>query len=411
MVIQVSDQKQEASNLKIAYLFTTFPVLTETTFQREIRILKTKNIELLIYSLWGGEKEFENLPIIRFRKFKLIFLFWWFPYWMAKKPGVFRKLWGEVCRIPFHSWGSLCETFIGFSFSLIYANELKNRAPGLIHAAWATMPASAGLLVKNLTGIPYSMEGHAYDVFQNGGAWLLRRKIKEAEFVRTSSESTRSRLLEFADEREKLILVRRGLDKKPPMSEIRNSRIPLRILSVGRLIEKMGYFDQIRVYSEILADGIDFNVRIIGGGPLLRSLERLIQKFGLEGKVTLLGSQPFDSVIEQLIWADLFVYTGLISKDGDRAGFPNAVGEAMAAGVPVLSTAVAGIPEAIEHGRSGVVCDINEPLSWVDPMRRLQRDDGFYSELRKGARNWIDSNFDGWRNVDGLYQVFRKHCN
>ena len=127
--------------------------------------------------------------------------------------------------------------------------------------------------------------------------------------------------------------------------------------------------------------------------------------------MTLLGSQPFDSVIEQLIWADLFVYTGLISKDGDRAGFPNAVGEAMAAGVPVLSTAVAGIPEAIEHGRSGVVCDINEPLSWVDPMRRLQRDDGFYSELRKGARNWIDSNFDGWRNVDGLYQVFRKHCN
>lgn len=410
MVIQVSDQKQEASNLKVAYVFTTFPVLTETTFQREIRILKTKDIELEIYSLWGGQKKFENLPITRFQKFKLIFLCWWLPYWITKKPGVFRKLLGEVRRIPFHSWGSLCETFIGFAFALIYASQLKKRAPGLMHAAWATMPASAGLLVKNLTGIPYSMEGHAYDVFQNGGAWLLRRKIKEAEFVRTSSESTRRHLLEFADEGGKLILVRRGLDKKPPMSEIRKSRIPLRILSVGRLIEKMGYFDQLRVYSEILAEGIDFNVRIIGGGPLLRPLERLIRKFGLEEKVTLLGSRTFDSVIEQLTWADLFVYTGIISKDGDRAGFPNAVGEAMAAGVPVLSTAVAGIPEAIEDGRSGVVCDINEPSSWVEPMRRLQKDDGFYSELRKGGRNWIDSNFDAWRNMEGLYQAFHQHC-
>ena len=272
------------------------------------------------------------------------------------------------------------------------------------------MPASAGLLVKSLTGIPYSMEGHAYDVFQNGGAWLLNKKIKEAEFVRTSSESTRRRLLEISGEAENVILVRRGLDKMPPMSVIRTPRTPLRILSVGRLIEKMGYFDQIGIYAEILADGIDFDARIIGGGPLRRSLQRQIRKLGLEERVTLVGRRSFESVLEQLTWADLFVYTGIISRDGDRAGFPNAVGEAMAAGVPVLSTSVAGIPEAIEDYRSGIVIDLNVPSSWIEPMRRLQKDDGFYSDLRKGARNWIEGNFDAWRNLDGLYRAFCRHC-
>ena len=129
MAIQAPNLKQDGSNLKIAYLFTTFPVLTETTFQREIRVLKSKDIELEIYSLWGGDKEFENLPITRFRKFKLLLLCWWLPYWIAKKPGAFWKIGNEIRRIPFPSWGSLCETFIGFSFALIYANLLKMRAP------------------------------------------------------------------------------------------------------------------------------------------------------------------------------------------------------------------------------------------------------------------------------------------
>ncbi len=395
--------------MKIAYLFTTFPVLTETTFQREIRVLKTKDIDLEIYSLWGGDLEFEKLTIRQFPKWKLLLLCWWIPYWIAKKPHAFWAIGKEIRKLPIPSLGNLSETIIGFSFALINAGAFKASAPNLIHAAWSTMPASAGLLLKKLTEIPFSIEGHAYDVFKNGGDWLLKTKIREAEFTRTSSESTRRRLLEISGEEDDILLVRRGLDRFPPMSPIRTARTTLRILSVGRLVEKMGYFDQLEIYACTLAKGIEIEVRIVGEGFLRSQLESRIRERGLEERVTLMGSKPFEFVLEQLAWADLFFFSGIIAQDGDRAGFPNAVGEAMAAGVSVLATSVAGIPEAIEDGRSGILVDVHSSSSWLEPMQRLQRDDRFYTDLRERARDWVEKNFDAWANMEGMYRAFRNY--
>ena len=91
------------------------------------------------------------------------------------------------------------ENFWGFAWALHQADSIRRHPPDIIHATWGTMPAAAALALHQLTGLPYSMEAHAYDVFKHGGDWLLDEKMRHARFIRTSTHATREQLLELLD--------------------------------------------------------------------------------------------------------------------------------------------------------------------------------------------------------------------
>ena len=150
---------------KVAFLYATFPRSTETFVRRELRALGRIGFTPDAYSIWGGSKSWENRRIFLFGKFKLCFLFFWIPYWIFRKPHEFleilRFLWSKSCP----NIQNFNETFLGFGFGLVEAYNFKKANYGLIHAVWATMPATAALSIYKLTGIPFSMGAHAYDLF------------------------------------------------------------------------------------------------------------------------------------------------------------------------------------------------------------------------------------------------------
>ncbi|HEY1765751.1 MAG TPA: glycosyltransferase [Opitutaceae bacterium] len=387
---------------EITYLFTTFPKATEMFLQREIAALRARGIRLRIHSLWGGGGAFRGLPIETFSKWRLFELLWLIPYESWRRPDVLRQLLRGLATRRAPSWINFWENMLGAGFACIYARSFRRSRPDLIHAAWSGGPATAAWLLWRLDGHRFTTGAHAYDVFEHGGDWWLKEKAEAAVFVHTSTELARSALLERGLPPEKVVCIRSGLERLPAVKPLRASRAPIQVLSIARLVEKKGLDRQLRIYAALRTAGLGFEARIVGEGPLRPRLERLAGHLGLADRVTFVGHVPSHEIWDQLEWADVILHTGVVAPSGDRDGFPNALGEAMAAGVPIVTSPTAATTEAVTDGMTGVVLPVDRPEAWVATLRRLSSDDSFCETLRRSARAWVETNFDVRANTDRL---------
>ena len=392
--------------LKVLYICTTFPKLSEQFIMREVDALSDRPIDLEIVTLWGGDKFYNGLNIKRFSKWSLFKLWWTLPLAILRKP---RVMWRHLRKFVEGRPPSLLnffETLLGYGFALTHWLEVDKKRPDLLHGIWATSPASAAYLLSALTGVPFSMGAHAYDVFEDGGDWHLTEKLRRTSLVHTTSNNTREELLRRGSDPQKTRVILSGLLDYPHFKRLRSPRNTIRVIYVGRLVEKKGLFYQIDVLKALKVAGVQFEARIVGSGELDTKLRDYRDKSGLHCELEFWGRQTFRAVQEQLDWADLFFYTGKISAKGDRDGLPNVIGEAMAHGVTVLTTAVGATTEAVEHGTTGMVLPPDNPALWVDQVVQFQRDDALMETIRKNAREWVEKNFDARRNSRELYLAF-----
>ncbi|MFZ1056621.1 MAG: glycosyltransferase [Opitutaceae bacterium] len=386
----------------ITYLFTTFPKTTEMFLQREISALKARGVRLRIHSMWGGGGTFRGIEVESFSKWRLLELFWLIPYETWRRPDIMKQLLrGLATRRP-PSWLNFWENMLGAGFACVYARAFRRNPPSLIHAAWSGAPATASWLLWRMDGHRFSAGAHAYDVFEHGGDWWLLDKLKWAVFVHTSTEVARDALIARGLPPDKVICIRSGIDRLPALKALRASRAPLHVLSVARLVEKKGLDRQLKVYAALKAAGVEFSARIVGDGPLRPKLEKLAGHLGLADRVTFVGHVPHHEVWDHMDWADVLLHTGVVAPSGDQDGLPNVIGEAMAAGVPVVTSPTAGTTEAVTDGVTGVVLPVDRPEAWVSALRRISTDDDLCEGLRKAARAWIEANFDVRVNTDRL---------
>jgi colanic acid/amylovoran biosynthesis glycosyltransferase len=397
-----------AASPVIAYLFTTFPKNTETFLQREIIAMKTHGVQLRIYSLWGGGGTFRGLPIAGFNKWRLLTLVWLIPYEARRRPEVLRQVLRGLFTRRAPSWLNFWENMLGAGFACIYAREFRANPPALTHAAWGGAPATAAWLLWRINGQKFSAAAHAYDIYEHGGDWWLNDKLEHAAFIHTSTEMGRRRLIERGLARDKVVCIRRGLDRLPPMKPLRPARTPLHLVCVARLVEKKGLDHQLRIYAALRASGVPFAARIIGDGPLRAELEKLAGHLGVGAELTFTGHLPQHEVWNQLSWADVLLHTGVIAPSGDRDGLPNVIPEAMSAGVLVVTSPVAATTEAITQGVTGLVAPVDAPADWVSSLRRLSTDDAFAEKLRAAARRWVEENFDAHKNAQRLLGEFKR---
>lgn len=272
------------------------------------------------------------------------------------------------------------------------------------------MPATAAYVISRLAGAEFSMGAHAYDVFRLGGDWLLSIKLEKAKFVRTSSRSTARRLTALGLSHDKCRLVRRSLEQRPMRKKFEPTN-PGRVsmLSVGRLVEKKGYFHQLGIARELHLKGIPFELNVIGSGVLLPELILESKRIGVNGKVRFLGSLPLREVWEHYMRNDLFVFTGVIDSRGDRDGIPNVVLEALAAGMLVLSSNQAGASEPVVDGVNGFSLSPFNPNLWVDKVIEFWKDPSRFDEIRRKGRIAVEKEFDCVANGKALMELFEDH--
>ncbi len=290
------------------------------------------------------------------------------------------------------------------------AAYIQRRVPAQadhIHAHFAHGPATVALLLSRMAGVPFSFTGHARDIFELTPSPILADKMARARFVVTVSKFTREHLRGIAHpiDRDKVVVVRNGLNASSfsPRGGDPDG-VPL-LLSVGRLVEKKGQDTLLEACALLRDRGLVFRVEVVGEGPQRARLEDAIHRLGLNGHVALLGSRDRDEVRAAYDRAHVFVLPCRQTSVGDRDGLPVAIVEAMAVGVPVVTTPVAGIPELVGDGVSGILVPPDDPARLAEAVERVLTDRALRSRLVVGGRT-VASRYDLRESVTRLRKLF-----
>jgi glycosyltransferase involved in cell wall biosynthesis len=246
-----------------------------------------------------------------------------------------------------------------FGQACVLAAELPPETRG-IYAHFLHTPSSVGRYAAIMRGVPWSFSAHAKDIWTSP-EWELREKLGGsfgAAFGATCTAFGAAHLRGLSTDAGRIDLVYHGLDLArfplPPDRALRRPGDPLRLMSVGRLVEKKG-FDHLIAALALLPDGLDWTWEHIGGGELSAPLSDQAERAGVADRINWRGACDQPEVIEAMRRADLFVLPSRVAEDGDRDGLPNVLMEAASQKLAILSTAVSAIPEFITSGTHGVL--------------------------------------------------------
>lgn len=210
------------------------------------------------------------------------------------------------------------------------------------------------------------------------------------------SEYWKSELTGMGCPPERTIVHRMGIDLKKftycPRS--RRPGVPVRLLTVGRLVEKKGHRYAIEAVARLIAAGYDVEYAVAGDGPLKEDLQRLAEERQIQSRVRFLGAVDQHRALELYREADIFVLPSVRAEDGDMEGVPVVLMEAMASGVPVVSTRHSGIPELVIDGESGLLADERDADGLSQRLSGLVNDPANCIEISLRARQRIEDEFN-----------------
>jgi glycosyltransferase involved in cell wall biosynthesis len=240
---------------------------------------------------------------------------------------------------------------------------------------------------------------------------LLREKIQHARFVVTCAETNRQELVRVggAGTGSKIHLHRHGIDLarfRPVVPLLCKPQPVWRLLACGFLAPYKGMEHLVSACGLLQQQGYKFVCSIIGEGPERKRLALQIRQAGLASQVRLLAPMPQAQLAEQYRTADLFVQPSVVTKDGNRDVIPNVLIEAMASGLPVISTRLSGIQELLQEGKNGILVAPGEPRALATAIAALMQDDQKRGQLVAAAQRSVAEAYDRRRNAEALIQTF-----
>ncbi len=269
------------------------------------------------------------------------------------------------------------------------------------------MAMFAGLL----SDLPFSFTAHAKDIYlpKLNPRDLLQLKLRRAKFVVTCTGANHHHLQEVSAQSAQIHTIYHGVDtaRFAPLVDRLASEIPT-ILSVGRFVEKKGFPFLIEACRIIRDHGVPFHCRIVGEPDEQTDLvQDLIRRYDLEKEVAIRPGVSQAGLCTIYQEATVFVLPCHIVDNGDRDGIPNVLAEAMASGIPVISTAVSGIPEIVEDRRNGLLVAPRDPEALAKAIEELLLDPDFRHSLAQAGRETICRIFDSAKTTKRLFNLFQ----
>lgn len=399
-----------ARHTHIGYVVSLFPCWSETFILREVLALRERGVSVRLFSLKPPSEPLVHdaaqalaeevvyppaswqLPMVFVRSF-------------FAQPGLMLRLLAEAwgAALPF-GMGEVTKALWTVLIAAHFARLAQTLGVTHFHAHWATYPALAVRTIRVLTGIRYTLTTHAHDIFLPNP--YLTRNLSAAHKIVTISDYNRRFLMEAGTPAEKIAVVRCGLDFREFTATDARAPQPGKIVSVGRLDPIKG-FPYLLEASRILAErGAPFSCEIIGEGPLRAQLERQIRSYGLEARVCLLGALSQTQVRAALARAEIFVLPSVQTTEGNQDGIPVALMEAMALGLPVISTTVSGIPELVRDGESGLLVPPGNAVALAERILQLLTDARLRKRLAQGGRALVQARHDIAFSAARMHEVF-----
>ncbi len=372
-----------------AYLFERFPSFTQTFCFREVEEMVRQGMEPAIYSIREADEgsAFDRTLLDRVQ---------YLPRDEELNKAVrdaraAHKIHSDVWDV-FSSWGDRGDKTRLYEAAWL-GLELKQRGIRHVHAHFAGIAARTAYWIKQFYGIGYSFTGHANDIFcETDFPVSLEEMVKEARLVVTETDYSRDWLRKRCPEHAgKIERVYNGIHPGEFSAGAGEPAGAPEILSVGRLIEKKGFGELIEACA--LLERREYRCRIVGAGPLEEALRAQIARLGLGDRVTLEGARPEAEVIGFLRRARVFALACTRDPDGGSDNLPTVIMEAMAAGLPVVSTKVAGIPEMIEDGVTGCLLDEHDVAGIAKALEKLLDDEALGRKWGAAGQGAVEKKF------------------
>jgi colanic acid/amylovoran biosynthesis glycosyltransferase len=407
---------------RIAYLLSRYPAISHTFFLKEVLGLRERGLTIAVASINRPDRPRKDLPPIEAAEADQTYC--------VKSSGIVSlglqvlgialrhpvvTLRGFLAALRLGDWDIKARAFACFYLAeaLLIGNWMRRESLAHLHVHFGGPVATVGLLVHQAWQIPWSLTLHGPDEFFDQEAFYLRQKIESASFVICISDFCRSQVLRIAPalDDSRLEVVRLGVDcsalrpspiQNPDTAPAIAGNLPLRLACTGRMVAAKGHRILLQALAQLAAQGIGFSCTLIGDGPERRELEALSRQLGISEHMRFLGSMAHQPALAEVAKAEVFVLASFAE------GLPVALMEAMAMGVPCVSTTIAAIPELISDGVNGLLVPPANPTALSAAFSRLSKDAVLRRQLGQEARATVETQYNLATNLDLLARMWSR---
>jgi colanic acid/amylovoran biosynthesis glycosyltransferase len=404
----------DSKTSKIAYLNSEYPYFSQSFILREIQKLRAMGFDIRVVSI--------NLPARAYDEMSLEEQGEVGKTYYVKGAGVFgiakahlttfimnpvaylRGLFYSL-RLTGADLRKLVPMLAYFIEAVVVGRWMKSEELSHLHVHLANPGCTVGMITSRIYPIEFSFTAHGPDEFYDAPGYRLEEKVARAAFVVCIGFFARSQLMLLSDPHnwDKLEVAPLGVD--PDVFTPRPSRPTndaFEILCVGRLVPAKGQHVLVAAVDRLVKSGRNVRLRLVGGGPDRESLEREVSKRYLGEHVV------FEGIINQDQIRELFYKADVFALPSFAEGIPVALMEAMAMGIPCITTFVAGISELIRDGVDGILVAPSDQEGLVHAIERLIDNPELVREFARAGRERVIDKYNLDRNVARLATVFRK---
>jgi len=414
-MIETSQSASPRRPRTVAYTMSRFPKITETFILIEMLELERQGVRVEIFPLIREREPVQHADAQRMverahfcRLFSRSVLDAQI-YWLLRRPRAYLRAWWHAVRGNLESPKFLSRALVVVPKAAYAARRMVDLDVDHLHAHYATHPALLAYVVHLLTGIPYSFTVHAHDLYVERP--MLGEKVAAASFVVAISEFNRRMLIDLygATAEERVIVVHCGID--PALFRPRERREPGELFTIACVASLAGYKGQrylIDACDVLHQRGVPFQCLLVGEGEDRPHLEAQIRRLGLTDHVRLLGAQPRHNVSELLQQVDALALPSVVMPNGKMEGIPMALMEALATEIPVVATAISGIPELVRDGETGLLVPERDAAALAEALLRLYTDRDLGRRLASAGRQLVLREFNLEHSVAQLRTLFER---
>jgi glycosyltransferase involved in cell wall biosynthesis len=282
-----------------------------------------------------------------------------------------------------------------------------------IHVHFLGRSADIAMLMAARLGCKWSATSHAGDAYAPTEPALLARRLASVAAVACTSRSVQESVdRHAAPRRVRTAVIHGGIDSSAVrFTPERPHTTDTQLVTVARLVATKGHWTNLEAAAWLMDRYPSLRWTVVGDGPLRERLAEHASRLGLRGRFTFAGALAHDATLSLLEQADAFVMPCEEDERGGSDGIPFALMEAMAAGVPVVTSPVGGIRELVQPGETGFLVAPRDPSAVIAAIEHLLDEDESpaLERLRTAARTKIEREFDLSRQARVLLELLESH--
>jgi colanic acid/amylovoran biosynthesis glycosyltransferase len=409
----IKDGRQSTLRPRLAYLLSIYPAISHTFFLNEIAALRRLGFAIDVASVNRPERAAGPASALEARELETTFyikamsparIFWVLLKVLFRHPRVVFRGLDEALSLDGLNLSATGYALFYLAEALLLGDWLKRRGHSHLHIHFGGPVATVGMLAAIAWHFSYSMMIHGPEEFYDVEKFYLRRKVERAQYVLCVSDYCRSQVMKVSDPAHwtKLHVVRLGVDLGifEPVAPVARGDV-IEITCIGRFVPAKGHLILLRTFSNLLRRGYRLRLRLIGDGSERSAMESFIATEKLGDSVIFEGALNHEETRQKLARADIFVLPSFAE------GLPVALMEAMAMGIPCISTFVAGIPELIRDGLDGLLVPASSEQALSAALERLISNAELRRRFAIAGRQRVEEFYDLQKNVRFLADTLR----